>query len=260
MSIWLTERYFCKDSSAIDRVNFLRKKHYLFDSIYRADNFDARKIIIERDYNLLKITISSAGIFSTVTFYNLLKIVCFIAAIFVINYFKNNFLFQRFFTKTILLPIQVFLYITIAFFSFCLLILLFKLLLDIFGKMKVTIDDKHLAIACSLFGIENHKSQTIDVKSIICLEKHDFPFPDNSYLEIITERQNCIISNNPHFLVTSSEIDFIGETISNWLNISLVEIRDLTQEELKKAICDARQLSYTLERQDYRDSTQKGDI
>lgn len=224
-------------SSRLTNYNFISGACVLRDLTYRSNTYNS-PIIFKQDFDLLQIIIPSAGIFSKTTLNNLIKITIFTFTLFLIKYLKNNLIVNNIIFQLLNLIFGI----IIVFIIICLSILLFKFLLDIFGRMKLSIDIQKFTITYDLFGIKNHRSQTISLKDIIRLEKHSLPDKTNTYLEIITKKQNYIITNNPHFLVTFSEIDLIGDTISNWLNISLTEITDLTSEELKKAICDVQQL------------------
>lgn len=224
-------------SSRLTNHNFISGACVLRDRTYQSNTYNS-PIIFKQDFDFLQIIIPSAGFFSKTTFNNLIKITIFTFTLFLIEYLKNNLIVSN----VIFAVFNLILSLTIAFIIICLSILLFKSLLDILGKMKLSIDKENFTLTYSLFGFRNHRSQIISLKDIIRLEKHNLPDKNNSYLEIITKQQNYIISSNPHFLVTSSEIDSIGDIISNWLNISLIEITDLTSEELKKAICDVQQL------------------
>ena len=248
MSSRFTNHNFYRGSNNRYAFDFRHKKHYA-NNVYFSNKFPKSPISFQRNSDLLEIIISSAVIFYNITFYNLLKIIIFTFSIFITEYLKSILI-----ATNIIFQLLNWLFNgTIAFLVFCLLILLFKLLLDIFGKMKLSLERTKFAITYSLFGIKKHQSKICNFKDIIRLEKHYFNPGTNSYLEIITHRKNHIISNNPHFLVTSSEIDLIGDTISKWLNISLTEITDLTSEELKNIICEAQQSFYALEQQNYQD-------
>lgn len=223
-----------KSQGTVYQGSNIRKHTYLTNTRNSSINF-------QQDFDSLQIIIPSAGFFSKISFDSLLKITIFTFILFSLEYLKNNLIVSNLIVQLLNLILSI----AIAFVLLCLSILLFRLLLNIFGKMKLSIDRQKFTITYNLFGIKNHRSQIISLKDIIRLEKHNLLDRTNSYLEIITHKENHLISSNPHFLVTSSEIDLIGDTISNWLKISLTEITDLTSEELKKAICDVQQLSDT---------------
>lgn len=236
-----TNHYFSKGLGDQDRSN----------NNVRVSKVRNRKIILKYDFHLRKIIIPPAGLFSSVSFHNIFKIVLFSIFIFCFNYLKKQLLYEKYFFNNIILQLSnIILNLIVIFLAICLAILWFKFLLDILGKMTLTVDRQDFSVTYSLFGIKNKKSLIIPLQNIIRIEKYQLESNKNSHLEIITEGESYTIFSNPHFPVTSTEIDRLGNVISNWLNAPLKEIPSLTEPELKNAICYIEQLSCYLEQKD----------
>lgn len=208
------------------------------------------RIVLKQDFPIQKVIVPAAGLFSKGTFYNSFKIGLFSLAIFCFNFFKKQLFFDNFWLSNLILQLsQIILNLIIIFFAVCLIIIFFKFLLDIFGKMTLTIDRQNCSITYSLFGINKQNTLIIPLKEIIRLDKYRTSSLHNSHLEIVTNEKSYPLFTNPHFLVTSLEIDWIAWKISNYLNVPIKEIVGLSESEIKDTICYIEQLSYDLERE-----------
>ena len=237
-----------RDRVCISQDRFLSALGDRYISV-RENKLHHSRIVLKQDFPIQKIIVPAAGLFSRVTFYNSLKIVFFSLVIFCFNYLKQLFFNFFGFGNLILQLSQIILNLIIIFFAICLIILLFKFLLDIFGKMTLTIDRQNFSITYSLFGINNHNTLIIPLKEIVRLEKYQTSSFHNSHLEIFTNKESYPLFTNPHFIVTSLEIDRLAWNISNYLNIPIKEIISLSESEIKDTICHIEQLSYDLERE-----------
>lgn len=216
----------------------------------RENKLHHSRIVLKQDFSLQKVIVSAAGLFSRVTFYNSFKIGLFSIAIFCFNFLKKQLFFNDFWFGNLILQLyHIILNLIIIFFAICLIILGFKFLLDIFGKMTLTIDRQNLLITYSLFGINKQNTSIIPLQTIIRLEKYRTSSLHNSHLEIVTNEKSYPLFTNPHFLITTWEIDWLAWKISNYLNVPIKEIVSLSESEIKDTICYIEQLSYDLEKE-----------
>lgn len=210
-----------------------------FSDRFQTNQLNCHQITLKYHSQSKKIIISAAGLFSTVTLENFFKIGIFFVLIFGLNYIKKQLLLQTAFLPSIILQLSnIILNLIIIFCFVCLVILGFKFLLDIFGRMTLYSERENFLVTYSLFGIKKANALIIPSDEIIRLDKYLLDSDRNSHLEIVTEQASYPIFSNPHFLVTSTEIDWLAREISDWLSVPIQIVPILTEREIKNALCD----------------------
>lgn len=188
------------------------------------------KIVIKKSSEYIEIDIPSAGLFSDITYRNLgFLAICVVLIPLFLNFFIAIQYYQIALEDIIWLSHLLWLLILIVkilWLSMVIslpIIFIIRFFLGIFGVMKLSINRQKISLVYKLFGIKLNIPKASTRTSIFCLEKYYNQFIDRYYLKICTARQKYEISNNPHFPVTSLEIDWLAIELGEWLNLPVIE-------------------------------------
>ena len=107
---------------------------------------------------------------------------------------------------------------------------LIRVCLGVFGLMKLRINSQRIFLIYELFGVKRHSPMPSLRKDIYRLEKIS-QSNGKSYLIIWAKKQKYQIAKNSHFTLTSSEIYWLAQELSRWLDLPIIE-----REEHKKSI------------------------
>lgn len=99
---------------------------------------------------------------------------------------------------------------------------LIRVCLGVFGSMKLRINSQRISLIYELFGVKRHSPMPSLRKDIYRLEKIS-QFNGKSYLIIWAKKQKYQIAKNPHFVLNSSEIYWLAQELSKWLDLPIIE-------------------------------------
>ena len=99
---------------------------------------------------------------------------------------------------------------------------LMKFCLGVFGSMRLRITSQRIYLFYELFGIKRQSPMPSLRKDVYRLEKVS-QSKDKSYLVIWAKNHKYQISNNPNFILTNSEIDWLAYELSRQLKLPIIE-------------------------------------
>ncbi|MEM9275393.1 MAG: hypothetical protein AAGA80_20865, partial [Cyanobacteria bacterium P01_F01_bin.143] len=99
---------------------------------------------------------------------------------------------------------------------------LMKFCLGVFGSMRLRITSQRIYLIYELFGVKRHSPMPSLRKDIYRLEKISQSNGQSSLI-IWAKNQKYQISNNPNFILTTLEIDWLAHELGQWLNLPIIE-------------------------------------
>lgn len=242
----LSKRY----KSAKEALQELAKCHLYKKQVFQYKKAENRhinkpshsKVIFHKSKKSIEIKVPPAGVFSNVTYSNIAIMFSFfiflkllIPAYFLTDRYQYQDTPEAMIGETIIWTLILFVksltFITVA----ATFVFLIKLFLGIFGFMKLKISTQKIYLIYELFGIKRHSPMPNKTQEIYRLEKLDRS-NRKSCLNIWSKKHKYQIPTNDYFPLTNLEIEWLGQELSSWLKLPLIEESEIDIDIKQKLI------------------------
>lgn len=203
--------------------NFQHKKAKI-QNINQPSN---SKVFLKKNDKEIQVKIPPVGLFSVTTYTNFLMfsiIALFVPVLprFFIDTSHNQVALENIGTDYIVWILKLIgqaftLGIVVAIICFFI-----RVCLGIFGSMKLRINSQRISLIYELFGVKRHSPMPSFRKDIYRLEKIS-QSNGKSYLIIWAKKGKYHIAKNAHFALTFSEIYWLAQELSGWLDLPIIE-------------------------------------
>lgn len=193
------------------------------------------KVTLTKNSQFLEIVIPPIGLNSSVTYINIFLSLIFCLLLPLLPTFFINTAHNAMALEALQIDYAVALFKLIGYpFSIAvcggIIYFLFKVFLGVFGKMRFRLDRKQISLIYELFGIQRHSPLPSLRKNIQRIEQIQTDYKAIRYLAIWAGKNKYELSANPHFPLTTPEVYWLAEEISNLLNLPVAENSSINEK------------------------------